>query len=503
MGKLQQTCLTLAALVALEPTITAYASPQAQPVPQPYPNLNNSPKKRVAVRSGTTSMPLQRRASSPRTKEEWGEWAYEHRQGLAHKYGEHGKEGKDKKRSTGTNLLVNQGGDSGYYGSLAIGTPGTSFNLILDTGSADLWVADSQCTTGCISIPTFQSSSSSTFQNLSKPFQITYGSGQAQGSLVQDMIQMAGFSVPNQIFATANAVSSGLLQSPVSGLLGLAFGTIAASKAMPFWQTLASSGVWDEPVMAFHLTRFNNATDSQRLEPGGSFDMGFTNPGLYTGEIDYVDLPSRGTYWILPLTTLRVNEHSVGLLSGSSSWAAIDTGTTLVGGPREAIADVFGAIPGSQRGTGNFEGYYTYPCDHDVTIQLGFGDSKRMWPISPSDFRLVDMGSGECLGAFFELSGGGSAPPWIIGDTFLKNVYSIFRYQPPSVGFADLSTTVLQQNGVSGPLPSATVASVVATVSASVTAVPPNAATAFKSKDELKRITDIAWLAAAFVGLMV
>lgn len=85
---------------------------------------------------------------------------------------------------------------------------------------------------------------------------------------------MAGFSVPNQVFATCYAVSPGLLQSPVSGLMGLAFATIASSRAMPFWQTLASGGAWDEPLMAFHLTRYNNASDAQRLEPGGSFDMG-------------------------------------------------------------------------------------------------------------------------------------------------------------------------------------------------------------------------------------
>lgn len=106
------------------------------------------------------------------------------------------------------------------------------------------------------------------------PFEITYGSGQAQGSVGQDVVQMAGFTVPNQVFASCDAVSQGLLQAPVSGLMGLAFDTIASSRAVPFWQTLASGGAWNESVMAFHLTRYNNASDVQRLEAGGSFDMG-------------------------------------------------------------------------------------------------------------------------------------------------------------------------------------------------------------------------------------
>lgn len=55
--------------------------------------------------------------------------------------------------------------------------------------------------------------------------------------------------------AVCNAVTRGLLTNPISGLMGLAFSTLATSGAMPFWQTLASTNAWDEPLMAFHLTR--------------------------------------------------------------------------------------------------------------------------------------------------------------------------------------------------------------------------------------------------------
>lgn len=117
-------------------------------------------------------------------------------------------------------------------------------------------MADTDCVAGCAGVPTFNPTSSSTFTNKSTPFDITYGSGQAAGTLATDVVQMAGFSVSNQIFAICDLISSGLLSSPVSGLLGLGFQTIAASRATPFWQTLASQGAWDEPVMAFHLTRY-------------------------------------------------------------------------------------------------------------------------------------------------------------------------------------------------------------------------------------------------------
>lgn len=116
-------------------------------------------------------------------------------------------------------------------------------------------MAGSLCKTGCESTPVFDASSSSSFTNESTPFDITYGSGKAAGSLGSDVVQMAGFSVKNQVFAVCDKVSNGLLESPVSGLLGLGFQTIAASGALPFWQALVSNGAWDSPVMAFFLTR--------------------------------------------------------------------------------------------------------------------------------------------------------------------------------------------------------------------------------------------------------
>ncbi|KAF8972676.1 aspartic peptidase A1 [Flammula alnicola] len=436
----------LFAVILLSLSLQTSAAPQAD-------NAPNAP--------AGLSMSLKKRAPSPRTPEEWGIWAKNHREGLEAKYGNT----RHEKRGAGTNLLSNQNGDSSYFGSIAIGTPPKAFNVILDTGSADLWIADSACITGCESVPTFDSASSSTFHNQSTSFSITYGSGRAAGSLGSDVVQMAGFSVANQVFALCNLVSSGLLNNPVSGLLGLAFQTIASSKATPLWETLVTSGAWDSPLMAFQLTRFLNDSSVQSQEFGGSFSMGFTNTSLYTGDIDYVNLPVQGSYWILPITSMTVQGNSVSLPSGQDSYAAIDTGTTLVGGPSTYISQIFAQIPGSSPGTGNFQNYYTYPCDTTVNVTLSFGGT-RTWTISPADFQLSRLTRSTCLGAFFELSTGSSAPSWIIGDTFLKNVYSVFRYQPLSVGFAQLSPAALAEDNSNTPVPSATIGSAT-TVSAS------------------------------------
>jgi cathepsin D len=153
--------------------------------------------------------------------------------------------------------------------------------------------------------------------------------------------------------------------------------------------------------------------------------MGFVNNSLYTGDIDFQNIPSgQVSYWILPLTGITVQGNEVTLPTGSSSFAAIDTGTTLVGGPPSAIAALYAQIPGSAPASGNYDGYYTYPCDTSVTVSLSFGGNS--WPISPDDFKMTES-EGQCVGAFFQLTTGNSAPSWIIGDTFLVRSDAFIR----------------------------------------------------------------------------
>jgi hypothetical protein len=88
-----------------------------------------------------------------------------------------------------------------YYGSIAIGTPAVAYDVILDTGSSDLFLVSSSCTSqACSGVPTFNPSSSSSFTSTNQAFAVTYGSGDASGTLGKDVVQMAGFEVNNQVF---------------------------------------------------------------------------------------------------------------------------------------------------------------------------------------------------------------------------------------------------------------------------------------------------------------
>lgn len=265
-----------------------------------------------------------------------------------------------------------QDADSSYIGTVTVGTPGKSFPVILDTGSSDLWLASNSCS-GCPSdTPEFNPSDSSTFKTNStssssssssngSEVQITYGSGEVQGTLGIDTVSLAGQTVDSQTFLVVDDVSQSLLDGNVTGILGLAFQSLAATGAVPLWAQLIADGKLNNPEFGFYLTRFVDDESAEDEEPGGTFTLGGVNGSLYTGDITYYDLAdaSSPTYWTLALSEITVNGQKVDLGSSSAN-AAIDTGTTLIGGPSDAVSAIYAQIENSQALTGQYSGYYAF-----------------------------------------------------------------------------------------------------------------------------------------------
>jgi cathepsin D len=365
-----------------------------------------------------------------------------------------------KRQNTASVSIINQNRDTSYLGVVQLGTPAQSFNVVLDTGSSDLWVASTGCTSCTAGTPSFNSVTSSTFQQgqgttgLPVPVSITYGSGSVSGNLVRDTVAMGGFQVPNQPWLLVDQTSASLLDGSNAGIMGLAFDTIANTGATPFWQTLAQGNKLGTPEMGFWLNRLLGDTSAQTEAFGGTFTLGGQNTTLFTGTPEFLPLVTsagKQTYWLLNLSGLTVNGNSVTL--SSTNLAAIDTGTTLIGGPSAAVAAIYAQIPGSQKMTGSLVGFYGFPCTTQVTITMSFGG--KAWPISTKDMNLgrVSSASPMCAGGIFDLTAGsnigagGGNPSWVVGATFLKNVYSVFRYQPAAIGFAELSSAAGGSSG--------------------------------------------------------
>ncbi|KAJ3733403.1 acid protease [Lentinula guzmanii] len=389
-----------------------------------------------------------------------------------------------KRASSAGISITDQDDDASYFATVSIGTPGQSMSVVLDTGSSDLWVTGSSCKNCDGQTPLFDSTKSSSFKSSSSSSSsnngqttIQYGSGAVAGTLAQDTVEFDGFTVQGQTFLLADDLTDGLLDGPVSGIMGLAFQSIASTESTPFWQALVNAGDLSIPEMSFWLARESNET-----VPGGVFTLGGSNTSLFSGDIEFLDTQGTPSFWLLNMNSLTVQSQSVSLGS-SSQLSAIDTGTTLIGGPSDAVQNFYGSIAGSSTVQGE------QACSTSLNTTISFGGTA--WPISSADMNLgqVSKGSSDCLGGIFDLSLGSNIPEnsgnpsWVVGDVFLKNVYTVFRGTAssssgtPAVGFAQLSTTAGGKGTVPSPSSASAGTSAALTTTSATSTINPGSST--------------------------
>ncbi|KAF7335153.1 Lysosomal aspartic protease [Mycena sanguinolenta] len=347
--------------------------------------------------------------------------------------------GKQTREAPGNFNLTDEFTDY-YFAELHIGTPPKTFKTLMDITISQVIVAGSACTVdlcGLLSVPLYDETLSSTSTN--KTTNVSYIDtplgGIVDGYFVADTITLGSVTVSQAEFFEATQISSGslLLPDPTSGVLGLGFDSLGQAPIVPFWHTLMNSGAV-AAEMGFWISRVLGTNDPAPEEPGGVFTLGGVNPSFFSGDVEFLDLvPNNMTSWALTLSGFTVQNISVPV-THSSSLATFDTTTPAIFGPSQDVEAIYATIPGSS--FVNSSGSYQFPCNTTVKVSVSFGG--KMWPINP-----VDMNSGpafdksQCFGTISPLD---DTAYWTFGIPFMKNVYTVLCTNPPSVGFAELST---------------------------------------------------------------
>ncbi|AYO44930.1 Cathepsin D [Malassezia restricta CBS 7877] len=336
--------------------------------------------------------------------------------------------------------------DSFYFAPIGIGTPEMTLNVVLDTGSADFWLADSQCSPmkHCPeSMLKYDASKSRTHKDLHVPFGVQYGSGAVRGELATEKVSLAGYTVSSVSFGQADQLARGTINPPASGIMGMGYESLSTTGTMPFWQILLERQKLHDYLFTFQMVNNLKKASSGRVdmvEAGGVFTLGVLDDQQYSGDIAWAPMArgygSKGVgYWALNLEDLSVNGEHIDL--GTHSVAAIDTGTTLIGGPKLAMDRIHAKIPGAQR-YNRVPEYYVFPCDTDAKVDLTFGN--HTWTLKTEDLISQRLSRRVCLSSLFAMStrSGSRMPAWIVGDTFLKTVFSVFDAGKNRIGFASL-----------------------------------------------------------------
>lgn len=323
--------------------------------------------------------------------------------------------------------------DMAYTGSIMSGTPGVAQEVIFDTGSSNLWVPDKQPSGMHKHI--YDHTKSSTYKANGKIFKIQYGSGPVSGVYSSDTFSFAGVKLTDFTFAEVDDVTGlgrAYSGTPMDGILGMAFSSIAQGGIPAPMEALVKSGVLAEPTFAFYLGAGKNGANSELV-------FGGVDQKHYTGDFKYVPLDAE-TYWQVHLKSLSVGGASIFLPGLHTSEAIVDSGTSLLAGPPGDVAKMMEKLGA----TLSNQGLYVLDCSKaasapKVTFTLGGSllSSGTDFDLSADDMVLQRQGN-ECLLGVQPSPG----PQWILGDVFMHKYYVQFDWGKQRMGFATAATGV-------------------------------------------------------------
>jgi len=327
------------------------------------------------------------------------------------------------------------GTDISYLATIQIGNPPRDFSILMDSGSADFWVGSEDCTStsggGCGDHVFLGPQSSTSFVDSDTPFAVRYGTGNVSGTIVQDDLSIAGLALPRHTFGIANVESPEFSANriPFDGLMGLAQSTLSNQRTLTPVEALAKAGLISDAVVSYKMARVRDNNNDGEITFGALDTTKFDPKTIVT-----VSNVNKKGFWEASVDDATLDGQSLGL---EGRTAILDTGTTLAILPTQDAVAVHQQIPGATfDGTSTF----TVPCDTASVVSFTFGG--RAFDIDPRDLAFVPVDpanpkTGDCISGISAGNFGGPTQ-WLLGATFLKNVYYSTDVGKDTIGLAKL-----------------------------------------------------------------
>lgn len=315
--------------------------------------------------------------------------------------------------------IAQDGTDYSYFVQVQLGSKKQPMYMLVDTGAGSSWVMGKSCTSdSCKKHGLFGPEDSDTLEMTSDDFSIAYGTGQVKGKLSVDTISVADMSLKYR-FGLASETSQEFASFAFDGILGLSMGKGASDN---FLETVSKEANLPQNIFAIALNRASDGANNGEIKFGG------INPAKFTGELKYTKVGVNTGEWAIPMDDLGFDSKKAGI----GALAYIDTGTSFMFGPDAMVKKLHDSIPGAVSAG---QGAYTVPCDTSKSLFITF--SGVDYEIPPKDFVSPKDNAGKCTSNVYghEVVKGA----WLMGDTFLKNVYTVFDKDNKQVGFARAS----------------------------------------------------------------
>ena len=213
----------------------------------------------------------------------------------------------------------------------------------------------------------------------------------------------------------ADMTSDDFNSFPIDGILGL---SQSKGDYPIFLETLVESKSLKSNVFGVSLNRAADGTNT------GEINFGEPNTSKYSGSLNYNDVSKdAGGDWAISLGNVGVGSTQANV---KGRLAFVDTGTSFIFCPPEDAKLVYALVAGAET-TNNVT--YTVPCTTTTALTFTFGSTT--YNVDSKDW-VSPMANGICTGNIY----GQAVTPenWLLGDTFLKNVYSVFDADKDRLG---------------------------------------------------------------------
>ncbi|PPQ64145.1 hypothetical protein CVT24_008775 [Panaeolus cyanescens] len=349
------------------------------------------------------------------------------------------------------------GQDLGYIATAQLGTPPRDFRLLVDSGSADLWVGGEGCESNdggdsCGPHPLLGPSSSSSFAYISNvstfdetnpPWILNYVTGSVSGVLVQDDVTIGGVKIQSHAFGAALRESNDFTRDdiPFDGLLGLAKKDVSQQRLPPLLSSLYNASLISAPIAAYKLPRSKDHHNPATVQ--GELTIGALNRALYDPRtLVQVENVNPFGYFGVQMGGVVVGGKDMGW---SNRTGLVDSGTVLVVAPQMDVDIIHSNIPGAVKSPSDAAagepGTWSVPCDMKTRVGIKVGG--RTFELDPRDVAMWPVDNGSGGGNSDGGDAGGTHPrrmcvsgispgtvgpfhldtDWMLGSVFLKNVY--------------------------------------------------------------------------------
>ncbi|KAF7325622.1 Peptidase A1 domain-containing protein [Mycena kentingensis (nom. inval.)] len=327
-----------------------------------------------------------------------------------------------------------------YLASVTVGSPGTPYDLLIDTGSSNTWI-------NCTEKP-FKPTDTTT--DTRKPFQISYGRGDCKGTEYLDQVSLGpGLIIKDQSIGVADQAND---MNGMGGILGvgptcLTLGTTADHEGIPtVMDNLVKQGTISQECLSVSY-----APTTGENELSGTLCIGGVDKTQYTGDLTYVPLTKQQpacNYWGIEQS---ITYDGVELMPNCAGIS--DTGTTLIMLPTESFKK-YQAATGAQMD--ETTGLLTvtdeqYDCMKSMFFNIGgvqyeFTKNAQLWPRCINTMLGGDEGKKYLVFADMGDVKVGDGLCFINGYALLQRFYSVYDTTNCRLGMATTEHTMAETN---------------------------------------------------------